>query len=197
MRVSVSEIHCESIRHLRYTVRISVSEIHCESIRHLRYTVRVSVSETLRFSYHDRPDHELELGNVSLLTLVRLHMFSPPQGSLALLKWLVSAVLVTGGCFSRGVTLDCRTVTVRSLKAGVPLLPVGCLFVCWLVGWLHNVPATCEPISGTDLLNFMCRHVDIEAADQTFYFTQSQYTDTGPTDPSPDTKTPAGKPLER
>ena len=26
-----------------------------------------------------------------------------------------------------------------------------CLFVCWLVGWLLNVPGTCECISGTDL----------------------------------------------
>ena len=33
---------------------------------------------------------------------------------------------------------------------------------------------------------FMCFHTEIEAADQTFYLTQSQYTDTGPTSPSAD-----------
>ena len=38
--------------------------------------------------------------------------------------------------------------------------------------------------------NFMCCHTEIEAADQTFYLTQSQYTDTGPTSPSSDPITP-------
>ena len=32
--------------------------------------------------------------------------------------------------------------------------------------------------------NFMCCHTEIEVADQTFYLTQSQYTDTGSTSPS-------------
>ena len=58
-----------------------------------------------------------------------------------------------------------------------------CCFVCWLL----NVPATCyKCISGTDLHNFTCCHTEIEAADPAFYFTQSQYTDTGPTSPSAD-----------
>ena len=34
--------------------------------------------------------------------------------------------------------------------------------------------------------NFTCCHTEIEAADQTFHLTQSQYTDTGPTSPSAD-----------
>ena len=38
--------------------------------------------------------------------------------------------------------------------------------------------------------NFMCCHTEIEVADQTFYLTQSQYTDTGPTSPSADPITP-------
>ena len=45
-------------------------------------------------------------------------------------------------------------------------------FVCLLVG--------CNML-GTDLLNFTCCHAEVEAADQTFFLTQSQYTDTGPT----------------
>ena len=35
-----------------------------------------------------------------------------------------------------------------------------------------------------------CCSTEIEAADQTFYLTQSQYTDTGPTSPSTDPITP-------
>ena len=38
--------------------------------------------------------------------------------------------------------------------------------------------------------NFTCCHTEIEVADQTFYLTQSQYTDTGPTSPSADPVTP-------
>ena len=38
--------------------------------------------------------------------------------------------------------------------------------------------------------NFTCCHTEIEVADQTFYVTQSQYTDTGPTSPSADPITP-------
>ena len=38
--------------------------------------------------------------------------------------------------------------------------------------------------------NFTCCHTEIEAADQTFHLTQSQYTDTGSTNPSADPITP-------
>ena len=38
--------------------------------------------------------------------------------------------------------------------------------------------------------NLTCCHTEIEVADQTFYLTQSQYADTGPTSPSPDPITP-------
>ena len=38
--------------------------------------------------------------------------------------------------------------------------------------------------------NCTCCHTEIEVADQIFYLTQSQYTDTGPTSPSADHVTP-------
>ena len=38
--------------------------------------------------------------------------------------------------------------------------------------------------------NFTCCHNEIEVADRTFYLTQSQYTNTGPTSPSADPITP-------
>ena len=38
--------------------------------------------------------------------------------------------------------------------------------------------------------NFTCCHTEIEVADQTFYLTQSQYTETGPTSPSADPTSP-------
>ena len=38
--------------------------------------------------------------------------------------------------------------------------------------------------------SFTCCHTEIEVADPTFYLTQSQYTDTGPSSPSVDPVTP-------
>ena len=63
-------------------------------------------------------------------------------------------------------------------------------FVCLLVGCLTSQQhATVSPGRiCTD--NFTCCHTEIEVADQTFYLTQSQYTDTGPTSPSADPITP-------
>ena len=62
----------------------------------------------------------------------------------------------------------------------------------WFVGCLLNVPATCYSVSQGRICsdNFTCCHIEIEVADQTFYLTHSQYTDTGPTSPSADPVTP-------
>ena len=68
------------------------------------------------------------------------------------------------------------------------LLPVitcsvcGCVFACLLI----NVTATCFCISETDLLRQVYVLPHSKLADQTFYLTQSQYTDTGPTSPRAD-----------
>ena len=65
------------------------------------------------------------------------------------------------------------------------------IFVCLFVGWLLNVPAACECISGRICSdNWTCCHTEIEVADPTFYLTQSQFIDTGPTSPSADAITP-------
>ena len=61
----------------------------------------------------------------------------------------------------------------------------------WLVGWLVGCSLTSQQLASvsqgqicTDI--FTCCHTEIEVADQTFYLTQSQYTDTGPTSPKAD-----------
>ena len=62
------------------------------------------------------------------------------------------------------------------------------------VGWLLNVPATGYSVSQGRICcsdNFTCCDTELEVADQTFYLTQSQYTDTEPTSPSADPMTPA------
>ena len=61
-----------------------------------------------------------------------------------------------------------------------------CLFVCCLMSQQHA--SVSQGRICTD--NFTCCHTEIEVADQTFYFTQSQYTDTGQTSPSADPITP-------
>ena len=64
----------------------------------------------------------------------------------------------------------------------------------WLVGWLvgcltsqQQASVSQGPICSD---NCTCCHTEIEVADQTFYLTESQYTDTVPTSPSADPITP-------
>ena len=59
---------------------------------------------------------------------------------------------------------------------------MGCLFVGSLISQQQASVSLGQICSD----NFMCCHTQIEVADQTFYLTQSQYTDTGPTSPSAD-----------
>ena len=76
-----------------------------------------------------------------------------------------------------------RLVTRRRNRRRRKLL---CLFVGCLTSQQHasvSQGRICKD-------NFTCRHTEIEVADQTFYLTQSQYTDTGPTSPSTDPITP-------
>ena len=63
-----------------------------------------------------------------------------------------------------------------------------------VVGWSLNVPATHTSYSVSQgricLENVTCCHTEIEVADQTFYFIQLQYTETGSTSPSADLISP-------
>ena len=62
--------------------------------------------------------------------------------------------------------------------------------VCLLVGWLSSQQQARVSQGRICTDNFTCCHTEIEAADQTFHLTKSQYTDTGPTSPSADPITP-------
>ena len=62
--------------------------------------------------------------------------------------------------------------------------------VCWLVGCLTSQQHASVSQGRICSDNFTCRHTEIEVADQTFYLTQSHYSDTGPTSPSADPITP-------
>ena len=69
-------------------------------------------------------------------------------------------------------------------SAGVGWL-VACLLAC-----LTSQQHACVSQGRICSDNFTCCHTEIEVADPTFYLTQSQYTDTGPTSPSADRITP-------
>ena len=62
--------------------------------------------------------------------------------------------------------------------------------VCLLVGCLTSQKQASVSQGRTCSDNFTCCHAEIEVADQTFYLTQSQYTDAGSTSPSVDPITP-------
>ena len=59
-------------------------------------------------------------------------------------------------------------------------------FVCLLVGCFTSQQQASVSQGRICLDNFTCCHTEIEVADQKFYLTQSQYTDTGLTSPSAD-----------
>ena len=63
-------------------------------------------------------------------------------------------------------------------------------FVCLLVGCSTSQQHASVSQGWICTDNITCCHAEIEVADQTFYLTQSQYTDTGPTSPSADPITP-------
>ena len=63
-------------------------------------------------------------------------------------------------------------------------------FVCLLVGCLASQQQAGVSQGRICSDNFACCHTEIEVADPTFYLTQSQYTDTGPTSPSAGPITP-------
>ena len=64
------------------------------------------------------------------------------------------------------------------------------LFVCWLIYCLTSQQHASVSQGRTCSDKLTCCHTETEVADQTFYLTQSQYTDTGPTSPSDDLITP-------
>ena len=63
-------------------------------------------------------------------------------------------------------------------------------FVCWLLACFTSQPQASVSQGRICSDNFTCCHTEVEVADPTFYLTQSQYTDTGPTSPSADPITP-------
>ena len=76
------------------------------------------------------------------------------------------------------------SVNVKRRKCGF------CFGVCLLVGCLTSQQQASVSQGRICSDNFACCHTEAEVADQTFYLTQSQYTDTGPTSPSTDPITP-------
>ena len=69
----------------------------------------------------------------------------------------------------------------NQLNTCVEISSFMCLLVCFSVANMNSIPT-----GWINTGNCLCCHTEIEVADQTFYLTQSQYTDTGPTSPSID-----------
>ena len=80
------------------------------------------------------------------------------------------------------------TAVLNGTKAYVNC--IGSELVCLFVGCLTSQQHVSVSQGRICTDNFTCCHTEIEAADQTFHLTQSQYTDTGPTSPSADPITP-------
>ena len=86
------------------------------------------------------------------------------------------------GVLGVSIVVDVVVVVVAAVAVAV--------FVCLLVGCLTSQQQASVSQGRICSDNFTCCHTEIEVADPTFYLTQSQYTDTGPTSPSADPITP-------
>ena len=81
-------------------------------------------------------------------------------------------------CTQHRMTFECRVeVGYCTIEENIVLLFAGCL-----TSQQHASVSQGRICSD----RFTCCHTEIEVADPTFYLTQSQYTDTGPTSPSAD-----------
>ena len=85
--------------------------------------------------------------------------------------------------------LHCLLTSLLTSRVSVSHMTVGLLWSL-LVGCLTSQQHASVSQGRICTDNFTCCHTEIEAADQTFHLTQSQYTDTGPTSPSADPITP-------
>ena len=80
---------------------------------------------------------------------------------------------------------DSGCVSILSLQ------PLTKLTMALFVGCLTSQQHASVPQGRICSDNFTCCYTEIEVADQTFYLTHSQYTDTGPSSPSADPITPS------
>ena len=83
-------------------------------------------------------------------------------------------------------SVESVTVISRNTSCVAVTTRFVCLFVVCLMSQQQASVSQGQMCSD----NFTCCHTEIEVADQTFYLTQSQYTDTGPTSPSADPISP-------
>ena len=122
----------------------------------------------------------------SLLSSVR--MTCPTQRSRI---FRIVASMLVDSAMSRTCRLETRSCylmfrMVRRLR----IWKLSSCFRCLLIGCLTSQQHASVSQGRICTDNFTCCHTEIEAADQTFYLTQSQYTDTGPTSPSADPISP-------
>ena len=88
------------------------------------------------------------------------------------------------------LALSRKTKGIRIPSWLNPLMASSLQIVCLLFGCLTSQQHASVSQGRIRSDNFTCCHTEIEVADPTFYLTQSQYTDTGPTSPSADPITP-------
>ena len=85
-----------------------------------------------------------------------------------------------------GVTIEMRGDGMKMIRECLEIIGdnIEMRGVCLLVGCLTSQQQAIVSQGRICSDNFTCCHTEIEVADPTFYLTQSQYTDTGPTSPS-------------
>ena len=135
-----------------------------------------------------------EVSSAVLLPLVlaalHVHLFCWIQEPVHLWRKQNNCGLHRQPCFTSLGQLKNWDNTDISLRQATSVTSLQWSLVCLLVGCLtfQQHASVSQGRICTD--NFTCCHTEIEAADQTFHLTRSQYTDTGPTSPRADPITP-------
>ena len=125
--------------------------------------------------------------SVRLFTKVRRSSYGPMAFSSSGFHFLIGYVISVRDTEKFAETSHLSSMSAVMVHVSHAYKNMVCLFV---VGCLTSQQQASVSQGRICSDNFTCCHTETEVADQTFYLTQSQYTDTGPTSPSADPRTP-------
>ena len=144
-------------------------------VHHFGEILRIPIVEAVAFRLRGL----CTLGTFLLPTFTRLG--HECQDRLSPMRWNAYAHKLDPGLYSHP-----KEFWGNGARTHVNSKGIVCLFVCCLTS--QQQASVSQGRICSDI--FTCCHTEIEAADQTFYLTQSQHTDTWPTSPSADPITP-------
>ena len=168
-----------------------IKQLVCQFLSVAQFIViQTTKSASLSYSCSVYTDSKDCLPFLQLLSLYRQQRLPPFPTVAQFIQTAAKSASLSVSCSVYTDSKDClpflQLLSLYRQQQRVPPFPIALkgLFVCWLVACLTSQQQAGVSQGRICSDNFTCCHTEIEVADQTFYLTQSQYTDTGPTSPS-------------